>query len=51
MRTPLVAAALALALPLVAGCPGPEENAPVLWLDLEGGETDVRLVSFQPPYY
>jgi hypothetical protein len=49
VKAPLVP--LALALALLGGCPGPDENAPVLWLALDGRETEVRLVDFEPPYY
>ncbi len=37
------------ALALLTGCPGPEENAPTLWLSLDGRETEVKLVDFEPP--
>jgi hypothetical protein len=40
-----------LALALLGGCPSPEENAPTLWLALDGRETEVRLVDFEPPPY
>lgn len=36
---------LALAL---AGCPSDDGNPPVLWLALDGVETEVRLVGEQP---
>jgi hypothetical protein len=39
------------ALALLAGCPGPEENAPTLWLTLDGRETEVKLVDYEPPPY
>lgn len=45
------AAALALALAGLAGCPDPAENAPTLWLALDGRETEVKLVDFEPPPY
>jgi hypothetical protein len=35
----------------LAGCPGPDENAPTLWLALDGRETEVKLVEFEPPPY
>jgi hypothetical protein len=41
-------AALA-ALALVPGCPAPEDNPPTLWLALDGRETEVKLVDFEPP--
>lgn len=45
-------AAAALLVLLVAACPGPDaENAPTLWLALDGRETEVKLVPFEPPYY
>lgn len=50
LRALAVLGALA-ALGLLGGCPAPEENAPTLWLALDGRETEVRLVEFQPPYY
>lgn len=46
MKVPLFAL-LGLAL---AACPGEEgENAPTLWLALDGAETRVRLVEGRPP--
>lgn len=45
------ALALLAALALLGGCPGAKENPPVLWLALDGRETEVRLVPFEPPYY
>jgi hypothetical protein len=50
MRDPMRPLALA-ALALLGGCPGPEENAPTLWLALDGRETEVRLVDFEPEPY
>jgi hypothetical protein len=38
-------------LALLGGCPSPEENAPTLWLALDGRETEVKLVDFEPPPY
>ena len=35
----------------LAGCPDPAENAPTLWLALDGRETEVKLVDFAPPPY
>jgi hypothetical protein len=43
-------AALA-ALAALGGCPGPDENPAKLWLALDGRETEVRLVDFEPPPY
>ena len=34
---------------MLAGCPSSEENAPVVWLSLDGRETEVKLVEFEPP--
>ncbi|HSK03240.1 MAG TPA: hypothetical protein VK932_18440 [Kofleriaceae bacterium] len=50
-RSPLapLAPLAALALALLGGCPSPEENAPVLWLALDGRETEVKLVDYEPP--
>ena len=42
-------APLALALLGLAGCPDSKSNAPRLWLYLQGGETDVQLVDYEPP--
>jgi len=50
MRDPMRPLALA-ALALLGGCPGPEANAPTLWLALDGRETEVRLVDFEPEPY
>jgi hypothetical protein len=44
-------AGAALALALLGGCPGSEENPPTLWLALDGRETEVRLVDFEPEPY
>ena len=41
----------ALALVLLGGCPSDEENPDQLWLALDGRETEVRLVDFEPPPY
>lgn len=38
-------------LALLGGCPSPEGNAPTLWLALDGRETEVKLVDFEPPPY
>jgi len=35
----------------LAGCPSTDENAPVLWLDIDGSETEVRLVEAEPHPY
>jgi hypothetical protein len=46
---------LRLALPslfvLLGGCPSEEQNPAKLWLALDGRETEVRLVDFEPPPY
>ena len=36
-------------LALLGGCPGGEENPRTLWLNLDGRETEVKLVDFEPP--
>jgi hypothetical protein len=41
----------ALAIALLGGCPSSEENAPTLWLALDGRETEVKLVEFEPEPY
>ena len=41
-------ALLVLAAPLLAGCPSDPKNPPKLWLYLDGGETEVMLVDFEP---
>ncbi len=48
-RSPLAPLAALALLPFLGGCPGPEENAPVLWLALDGRETEVKLVDYEPP--
>jgi hypothetical protein len=40
-----------LPLLLLAGCPSEDGNAPVLWLALDGRETEVRLVEEEPEPY
>ena len=36
----------------LAGCPSsPEENAPTVWLALDGRETEVKLIDHEPPPY
>ena len=45
------AARAALSLALLGGCPSSEENAPTLWLALDGRETEVKLVEFEPEPY
>jgi hypothetical protein len=35
----------------LAGCPDPAENAPTLWLALDGRETEVKLIDHEPPPY
>jgi hypothetical protein len=39
------------ALALLGGCPSSDGNAPTVWLYLNGRETDVILVDFEPPPY
>lgn len=39
------------ALAFVTGCPSDEQNPPVLWLALDGRETDVRLIDEEPEPY
>ena len=43
----------ALLILALAGCPGddPAGNAPVLWLALDGRETEVKLVEQEPEPY
>jgi hypothetical protein len=36
-------------LTFLAGCPSSEENPRTLWLNLDGRETEVKLVDFEPP--
>jgi hypothetical protein len=45
------AAALALALAFLTGCPDPAGNAQTLWLALDGRETEVKLIDHEPPPY
>jgi hypothetical protein len=47
----LRSASAALSLALLGGCPSSEENAPTLWLALDGRETEVKLVDFEPEPY
>lgn len=42
-------APLALVLLGLAGCSDGKSNPPRLWLYLQGGETDVMLVDYEPP--
>lgn len=39
------------ALALLGGCPSSDGNASTLWLYLDGRETEVILVDFEPPPY
>ena len=48
-RAPCLPALAVLAL--LGGCPSGEENPSKLWLALDGRETEVRLVDFEPPPY
>jgi hypothetical protein len=50
-RGPLIALAALALVPFLGGCPDPEGNAPVLWLALDGRETEVKLVDYEPPPY
>ena len=36
---------------LLAGCPGPDTNPPVLWLAPDQNETHVKLIDHEPPPY
>lgn len=46
------ALAALVGLAALAGCPGPsDENAPTVWLALDGRETDVKLIDNAPPPY
>jgi hypothetical protein len=38
-------------LALLGGCPSSDQNAETLWLALDGRETEVRLVDYEPPPY
>ena len=38
-----------VALALLGGCPGSEDNPPTLWLNLDGSEIEVKLVDYEPP--
>lgn len=47
-------AVLAIAILASIGCGddgGGGENAPVLWLALDGRETEVKLIDQEPPYF
>jgi hypothetical protein len=46
-RRALPAAAL-LGLALTAGCPSDAPNPPRLWLYLDGSETNVKLIPYEP---
>ncbi len=46
-----LAVVLAAGLAGLTGCPDSAENAPTLWLALDGRETEVKLVDFAPPPY
>ncbi|MGE0546347.1 MAG: hypothetical protein AB7O24_29770 [Kofleriaceae bacterium] len=51
MTRPL-AVAMIVATSVTAGCPSNgENNPPVLWLDLDGSETEVRLIDHEPTRY
>jgi hypothetical protein len=39
---------LALAAPLLGGCPSDAKNPAKLWLYLDGAETEVKLVDYEP---
>jgi hypothetical protein len=41
-------ALLALAAPLLGGCPSDARNPAKLWLFLDGSETEVLLVDYEP---
>jgi len=45
------AVALALLLASLGACGDDAFNPPKLWLYLEGGETDVKLVDAEPPEF
>lgn len=47
-RTATFAALAPFALGLLAGCPSSEGNPETLWLALDGRETEVKLVDFEP---
>jgi hypothetical protein len=39
------------ALPLLAGCPSDAKNPAKLWLFLDGSETEIILVDYEPEPY
>ena len=47
MTPPMKHALLVVSFAL-AGCPSSEENPPVLWLALDGRETEVKLAEEEP---
>jgi len=51
-REIVVMGAVLAVLAVLAGCPSsPEENAPTVWLALDGRETEVKLIDHEPlPY-
>ena len=51
-RPALVLAGAGAVVACLAGCPGePAENAPTVWLALDGRETEVKLIDHEPPPY
>ncbi|MGE0872951.1 MAG: hypothetical protein AB7P03_30650 [Kofleriaceae bacterium] len=52
MNRPFALAIIA-ATGITAGCPSSDgdRNPPVLWLDLDGSETEVRLIDHEPSPY
>lgn len=50
-REIVVMGAVLAGLAVLAGCPSSEENAPTVWLALDGRETEVKLIDQEPlPY-
>jgi hypothetical protein len=49
--TALAALATLTTLATLGGCPSSDGNADTLWLALDGRETEVRLVDYEPPPY
>lgn len=47
----VLAIAMLGAISMLGGCPSPGENAPTVWLALDGRETEVKLIDHEPPPY
>lgn len=48
-RAALFALGAIAAASALAGCPDPAQNAPTVWLALDGRETEVKLIDHEPP--